>query len=136
MCGFYYLVEVSYVSWLVVLVGVQVRGVVDIVYGDQFFCFGYCVFEIFCMVYSQCWRQFFVSKWFVFVNVGYFINQNFGGGWYGEVCQFSDFGCWLINDSCVQCVIFQDNVLNGFQFFILQQIVVVVGEMFVNCVID
>lgn len=136
MCGFYYLIEVSNVFWLIILVSVQVGGVIDIVYSDQFFCFFYCFFEIFCMIYCQSWRQFFVCEWFVFVNDCNFIDQNFGGFWYGEVCQFSDFVGWLVDDSGVQSVIFQDNVLNCFQFLVLQYVVVVVGEMFVNGIID
>ena len=134
--GFHHLAEVSHASRLVVLVGVQARGVTDTAHGDQFFCFGYRVFEIFCTVHSQRRRQFFVSKRLALVNVGHFTNQNFGGGRHGEACQFSDFGRWLTNDSRVQRAIFQDNVLNGFQLFTLQQVAAVAGETFANRVID
>ena len=134
--GFHHLAEVSHASRLVVLVGVQARGVADTAHGDQFFCFGYRVFEIFCTVHSQRRRQFFVSKRLALVNVGHFTNQNFGGGRHGEACQFSDFGRWLTNDSRVQRAIFQDNVLNGFQLFTLQQVAAVAGETFANRVID
>ncbi|MCS5873308.1 hypothetical protein LN650_12810 [Klebsiella pneumoniae subsp. pneumoniae] len=66
-------------------------------------------------------------------HVGHFTsNQNFGGGRHGEARQFSDFGRWLTNDSRVQRAIFQDNVLNGFQLFTLQQVAAVAGETFAN----
>lgn len=54
---------------------------------------------------------------FAFVNDRNFTDQNLGGFWYGEACQFSDFVGWLADDSGVQSAIFQDNVLNRFQLW-------------------
>ncbi len=44
---------------------------------------------------------------FAFVNDRNFTDQNLGGFWYGEACQFSDFVGWLADDSGVQSAIFR-----------------------------
>ena len=77
-----------------------------------------------------------MSERFAIINSRYFADQNLSGFWYGEASQFSNFICRLTNDSRVQRAIFQDNVLNGFQLFALQQVAAVAGETFANCVIN
>ncbi len=76
-----------------------------------------------------------MSKRFTFVNVGHFANQDLSRSRNGEACEFRDFCRWLTNDSSVQRAIFQDDVLNRFQLFTLQQIAAVAGETFANRVI-
>ena len=122
--------------WLVILVSVQARGVADTTHRNQFLCFLYCVFEIFGAVHRQSRGQFFVSKWFAFVDNFNFTNQNFGGCRNSEACQFSDFIRWLTYDSRVQRAIFQNDILNRFQLFALQQVAAVAGETFANSIIN
>ena len=93
-------------------------------------------FEVFGAIHCQGRRQFFVSKRLAFINVSHFTNQNFGGGRNGEACQFGNFVCRLTNDSGVQRAVFQDDVLNRFQLFALQQVAAVAGETFTNGVVD
>nr|WP_241967328.1 hypothetical protein [Salmonella enterica] len=134
--GFHHLTEVSNAFWLVILVSVQAGGVTDTAHSDQFFCFFYRFFEIFRTVHRQSRRQFFVCERFAFVNDRNFTDQNLGGFWYGEACQFSNFVGWLTDDSGVQSAIFQDNVLNRFQLLALQHVAAVAGETFANGIID
>ncbi|MNC15361.1 hypothetical protein D3C75_631750 [compost metagenome] len=122
--------------WLVVLVGVQARGVADAAHLNQFLSFNNCIFEALSTVHSQSWRQFFVSKWLRFVNNANFTNQNLSVSRYCKACQFSNFGCWLTNDSCVQRAVFQDDVLNSFQLFALQHVAAVGCKTFAHCVIS
>lgn len=77
-----------------------------------------------------------MSERFAFVNVGNFADQNLSGGRHGEACQFSDFCRRLTNDRRIQRAIFQDDVLNGFQFFALQQVAAVAGKTFANGIVD
>ena len=133
--GFHHLTEVSNAFWLVVLVSVQARGMTDTAHCNQLFSFNNSVFEVFCTVHCQRWRQFFVSKRLAFVNHFNFTNQNLGVSRHGETSQLSDFVCRLTHDSCVQRAIFQDDVLNGFQLFALQHVATVAGETFANGVI-
>ena len=76
-----------------------------------------------------------MSKRLTFINDFHFTNQNLGGSRDAKAGEFSDFIRWLTYDSCVQCTIFQNHVLNGFQFFTLQQVAAVAGETFTNGVV-
>ena len=107
----------------------------DTAHGNQFFRFIDCIFEVFRAVHRQSWGQFFVCKRFAFVNNLHFTNQNLGGCWYGEACQFSDFMRRLTNDSGVQTAVFQDDILNGFQLFALQHVATVASKTFTNGVV-
>ncbi|MNE34095.1 hypothetical protein D3C80_1278030 [compost metagenome] len=62
--GFHLVAEEGYAFRLVILVGVQTRGVTDTAHGDQFFRFADGVFKVFGAIHSQRWRQFFVSERF------------------------------------------------------------------------
>ena len=135
-CGFHHLAEEGHASRLVILVGVQAGGMTDTAHRHQFFSFIHGVFEVFGAIHCQGRRQFFVSKRLAFINVGHFTNQNFGGGRNGEACQFGNFVCRLTNDSGVQRAVFQDDVLNRFQLFALQQVAAVAGETFTNGIVD
>lgn len=73
---------------------------------------------------------------FAFINNGHFTDQNLGVFWYREACQFSNFIGWLTNDSRVQRTVFQDNILNSFQLFTLQQIAAVGCKTFTYSVIN
>ena len=108
----------------------------DTAHCNQFFRFINSVFEVFRTVHGQGRRQFFVSKRLALINDFYFTDQNLGGFWNREACQFSNFVCRLTNDSRVQRAIFQDNVLNSFQLFTLQQVTAVSRETLTYCVID
>ncbi|VTM71937.1 Uncharacterised protein [Raoultella planticola] len=108
----------------------------DTAHCHQFFSFINSIFEVLRAVHGQRRRQFFVSKRLALINVGHFTNQNLGGSRNGEACQFSNFVCRLTYDCRVQRAIFQDDVLNGFQLFALQQVAAVAGETFANGVID
>lgn len=77
-----------------------------------------------------------MSERFAFVNVGNFADQNLSGSWHSEACQFSDFCRWLTNDRRIQCAIFQDDVLNGFQLFTLQQVAAMAGKTLADGVVD
>ena len=70
-----------------------------------------------------------------FVNNFHFTDQDFGCCRNGKACEFSNFVGWLTHDSGVQRAIFQDDVLNRFQLFALQQVAAVAGETFANRVI-
>ena len=133
---FHFLTEVRNASRLVILVSVQARGMTDTTHSNQFLCFFYRVFEIFSAVHCQSRGQFFMCERFAFINNGHFTDQNLGVFWYREACQFSNFIGWLTNDSRVQRTVFQDNVLNSFQLFTLQQIAAVGCETFTYCVIN
>ena len=108
----------------------------DTAHSNQFLCFFYRVFEIFSTVHCQSRGQFFMCERFAFINNGHFTDQNLGVFWYREACQFSNFIGRLTNDSRVQRTVFQDNVLNSFQLFTLQQIAAVGCETFTYCVIN
>jgi len=108
----------------------------DTAHSNQFLCFFYRIFEIFSTVHCQSRGQFFMCERFAFINNGHFTDQNLGVFWYREACQFSNFIGWLTNDSRVQRTVFQDNVLNSFQLFTLQQIAAVGCETFTYCVIN
>ena len=73
---------------------------------------------------------------FAFINHFHFTDQDLSGSGYGETCEFSDFVCWLTNDGGVQCAIFQDDVLNRFQLFALQQVAAVACEALAHRIID
>ncbi|STT07658.1 Uncharacterised protein [Klebsiella michiganensis] len=49
----------------------------DTAHCHQFFSFINRVFEVLRTVHCQRRRQFFVGKWFAFINVGDFTNQEF-----------------------------------------------------------
>ncbi|CZW08214.1 Uncharacterised protein [Enterobacter asburiae] len=134
-CSFHHLTEVGNAFWLVVLVGVQTRSVTDTAHGNQFLGFLYRVFEIFRTVHGKRWRQFFMCKRLAFVDNFHFTDQDFGCCRNGKACEFSNFVSRLTHDSSVQRAIFQDNVLNGFQLFALQQVAAVAGETFTNSVV-
>ncbi|SAD62944.1 Uncharacterised protein [Enterobacter cloacae] len=53
-CRLHLLTEVSNTLWLVILVGVQARGVADTAHRHQLLCFFYRVIEIFRTVHCQC----------------------------------------------------------------------------------
>ncbi|SAD78154.1 Uncharacterised protein [Enterobacter cloacae] len=134
--SFHHLTEVSDAFWLVILVGVQARRVTDTAHGNQFLGFFYRVFEIFRTVHCQRRRQFFVCKRLAFVDNFHFTDQDFGCCRNGKACKFCNFVCWLTYDSGVQRAIFQDDVLNRFQLFALQQVAAVAGETFTNGVVN
>ena len=107
----------------------------DTAHSNQFLGFLYRVFEIFCTVHGKRRRQFFVCKRLAFVDNFHFTDQDFGGCRHSKACQFSDFIRWLTDDSGVQRAIFQDDVLNRFQLFTLQQVAAVAGETFANGIV-
>ena len=77
-----------------------------------------------------------MSERLAFVNNSHFTDQNFGRCRNREACQFSNFVCRLANDGGIQRAIFQDNVLNGFQLFTLQQVAAVGSKTFANSVVN
>ncbi|SAD43259.1 Uncharacterised protein [Enterobacter hormaechei] len=134
-CRLHLLTEVSNTLRLVILVGVQARGVADTAHRHQLLCFIYRVIEIFRTVHCQRRGEFLVSKRLTFINDFHFTNQNLGGSRDAKASELSDFIRRLTYDSRVQRTIFQNHVLNGFQFFTLQQVAAVAGETFTNGVV-
>ncbi|SAH77703.1 Uncharacterised protein [Enterobacter bugandensis] len=107
----------------------------DTAHGNQLLGFFYRVFEIFRTVHSKRRRQFFVSKRLAFVDNFNFTDQDLGGRRNGKAREFSDFIGWLTYDGSVQRAIFEDDVLNRFQLFALQQVAAVAGETLAYCVV-
>ena len=134
--SFHFLTEVRNACRLVILVGVQARGMSDTAHSNQFLCLIYRVFEIFRTVHCQSRGQFFMSERLTFINNSHFTDQNLSIFWNREACQFSNFIRRLTNDSCVQRAIFQDNVLNCLQFFALQHVAAVGRETFTHSIIN
>ena len=76
-----------------------------------------------------------MSKRLAVINNGNFADEDFGISRDGEARKLSNFGRWLTNDSSVQCAIFQDDVLYGFQLLALQHVAAMAGETRTHCVI-
>lgn len=66
----------------------------------------------------------------------HFADQHFGVGRHFDACHLGDFRCGLPHDGRVQTAVFQDDVLNRFQFFTLQQIAAVGSEAFAYRIIN
>ncbi|MNH25371.1 hypothetical protein D3C79_853600 [compost metagenome] len=108
----------------------------DTAHGDQLFGFADGVFKVFGAIHCQCRREFLVSERFGFINQFHFTDQHLGACRHFNTGHFGNFRCRLTHDGRVQPAVFQNDVLDRFQLFALQQVAAMGSETFTHCIVD
>lgn len=76
-----------------------------------------------------------MGKGFAFIDVGDFTDQDLGRHRDIKASHLGNLICRLTDNGSIECAVFQDCILHGFQFFTLQQITTMTGKTFTHRII-